>query len=208
MENAKDVQITGTMSDYLVERLGDEEHGQEYAVEYFKADFLTAAAISLFTLRREAGLTQAQIAERLHTKQSAIARLEADFDGAMSLRRYIDFVLACGSVPHHLTFTPIETARAFTIAQPETPLTFENQQYWSNPTFQLTLEPHSAPPQTASCVSVSATTLREAEPRLNVHDAPAVFDIGRAITVQKEKTKQDIAEIQARTFSSQERVAA
>jgi hypothetical protein len=56
-------------------------------------------------------------AERLHTKQPAIARLEADFDGAMSLRRYVDFALACGFIPHHFTFTPIETARNFIITQ-------------------------------------------------------------------------------------------
>jgi|SRR5579864_467080 len=115
MEHDEDIEITGTMGDYLVQRLHDEEHSQEYAIEYLKADFLTAAAISLFTLRREAGLTQAQVAESLHTKQSAIARLEADFDGAMSLRRLVDFALACGYIPHHFTFVPVETARDFTV---------------------------------------------------------------------------------------------
>lgn len=196
MEHAEDVRLPGTMSDYLVERLEDKEHGQEYAIEYLKADFLTAAAISLFTLRREAGLTQAQIAERLHTKQSAIARLEADFDGAISLRRYIDFVLACGFIPHQLTFTPIEEARAFTIAQPATPLTFENQSNWNH-----------AASHKAFSVPPSATTLQEARPKLNVHDTPTIFSISRTTTVQETKVESGISEIWSQTLSSQGRAA-
>lgn len=168
MQQDDDIQIVGTMSDYLVQKLRDEEHGQEYASGYLKADFLAAAANALFTLRREAGLTQAQVAERLHTKQSAIARLEADFDGAMSLRRYVDFTLACGVIPHHLTFTPVETARNFTRENPETPLTFENQLNWCNATFRLTLEPGGTVFSKTSVVPSSATTLQEAEPKLSI----------------------------------------
>lgn len=113
MEHNEDTQITGTMRDYLVEKLGDEAHSREYAAAYLKADFLASVANSLFTLRREAGLTQAQVAESLHTRQSAIARLEADFDGAMSVRRLVDFALACGYVPHHITFAKLETDSGF-----------------------------------------------------------------------------------------------
>ncbi len=168
MKDDEDVQITGNISDYLVQRLDDETHGQEFTLEYLKADFLAAAANALSTLRHEAGLTQAEVAERLHTKQSAIARLEADFDGAMSLRRYVDFALACGFIPHHFTFTPIETAHNFIIAQPETPLTFENQLHWSNAIFRFTLESSSKVPRTTFMVSSSATTLQEAQPTLGI----------------------------------------
>lgn len=168
MQQDDDIQIVGTMGDYLVQKLRDEEHGQEYAVGYLKADFLASAATVLSDLRHKAGLTQAQVAERLHTKQSAVARLEADFDGAMSLRRYIDFALACGVIPHHFTFTPVETARNFTIENPETPLTFENQLNWCNTTFRLTLESGNTTFQKASMISSSATTLQEAGFKLSI----------------------------------------
>ena len=79
MEGNEDIQVPGTMSDYLVQKMRDEEHGDEFAVEYLRADFLAAVANSLSMLRRQAGLTQAQVAEQLHTKQSAIARLEGGF---------------------------------------------------------------------------------------------------------------------------------
>ncbi len=125
MERDEDVQILGSVSEHLVQKL-NEEHSNELTIEYLRADFLASAAISLSRLRFDAGLTQAQVAEKLHTKQSAIARLEADFDGTMSLRRYVDFALACGVVPYNFTFVPITTARDFIKKNPETPLTFEN----------------------------------------------------------------------------------
>jgi transcriptional regulator with XRE-family HTH domain len=163
----EEAEIAGTTSDYLVERLLDKEHGQEYAVEYLKADFLTAAANVLFTLRRKAELTQTQVAERLHTKQSAIARLEGDFDGAMSLRRLVDFALACGYIPHHLTFAPLETALDFTVAQPQTSFTVENHLSWCNATFQLKLDPVSTTSQATFNVPTPVTTLREVSPNLS-----------------------------------------
>lgn len=165
MEHDEDIQIIGTMSDYLVDKLRDEEHAKEYAAVYHKADFLASVANSLFTLRREAGLTQAQVAESLHTKQSAIARLEADFDGAMSLRRLVDFALACGYVPHHITFAPLEIATAFAREQPLTSFTFENQLGWHTANFQLKLQPPGAASQTTFSVSASATTLQGVSPQ-------------------------------------------
>ena len=41
---------------------------------------------ALFYARREAGLTQAQLADRLQTKHSSIACWEADTSGSISLR--------------------------------------------------------------------------------------------------------------------------
>jgi len=122
MESDEDIQSTGTMSDYLTEKMSDEEHGDEFTAEYLKADFLAAVANSLSMLRQHAGLTQAQVAEQLHMQQSVIARLEEDFDGAMSLRHFVDFVLACGVIPHHITFTSVDVARKRAIAQPGKPI--------------------------------------------------------------------------------------
>ena len=130
MHQDEDIQVAGTMTDYLIQKFTDEEQGKEFASEYLKSAFLTSAANGLFYMRRQAGLTQAQVAERLHTKQSAIARLEDDFDGGISLRRYVDFALACGMVPHDITFAPLEAAISYTIAQPKIPCTQVNYQEW------------------------------------------------------------------------------
>jgi transcriptional regulator with XRE-family HTH domain len=130
MHDDEDLQVVGTTSDYLIQQLTDEEEGKDFAVEYFKSGFLSSAVNTLFYMRRQAGLTQAQVAERLNTKQSAVARLEGDFDGGISLRRYIDFALACGMVPHSITFAPLESAINYTIAQPKIAYTQVNHQEW------------------------------------------------------------------------------
>jgi transcriptional regulator with XRE-family HTH domain len=130
MHQDEDIQVAGTMTDYLIQKFTDEEQGKEFASEYLKSAFLTSAANGLFYMRRQAGLTQAQVAERLNTKQSAIARLEDDFDGGISLRRYVDFALACGMVPHDITFAPLEAAISYTIAQPKILFTQVNYQEW------------------------------------------------------------------------------
>jgi transcriptional regulator with XRE-family HTH domain len=130
MQEDEDIQVVGTMADYLIQKLMDEEQGQEFAFEYLKSAFLTEAINALFYMRRQAGLTQAQVAERLNTKQSAVARLEGDSDGGISLRRYVDFALACGMVPHDITFAPLESAISYTIAQAKIPYTQVNYQEW------------------------------------------------------------------------------
>ena len=149
MDHDEDIQVAGTMTDYLIEKLTDEEQGKEFADEYLKEAFLTSAVNALFYMRRQAGLTQAQVAERLNTKQSAIARLEGDFDGGMSLRRYVDFALACGMVPHNITFAPLESVISYTIAQPKILYTQVNYLEW--------LEANSSP------TSTSAETLAQQE---------------------------------------------
>src|SRR2546428_14111523 len=108
MNQDEDIQVVGTMTDYLIQKFTDEVEGKEFASEYLKSAFLSSAVSALFYMRRQAGLTQAQVAERLNTKQSAVARLESDFDGSISLHRYIDFVLACGMVPPKIKFGPFE----------------------------------------------------------------------------------------------------
>ena len=130
MHQDEDIQIVGTMSDYLIQKLRDEEHSREFALEYLKSSFLSSAVNALFYMRQQAGLTQAQVAEQLNTKQSAVARLEGDFDGGISLRRYVDFALACGMVPHNITFAPLESVISYTIAQPKVPYTQVNYQEW------------------------------------------------------------------------------
>jgi transcriptional regulator with XRE-family HTH domain len=141
MLDDEDLQVVGTTSDYLIQQLTDEEEGKDFAVEYFKSGFMASAVDTLFYMRRQAGLTQAQVAERLNTKQSAIARLESDSDGGISLHRYIDFALACGMVPHNITFAPLESVINYRIAQPEIPYTQVNHQEWLKANSQSTSTP-------------------------------------------------------------------
>jgi transcriptional regulator with XRE-family HTH domain len=126
-------EITPSMkatSDFIVEMMMDEKEGEEFTREYLKDRFLSSVVRGLYDVRRQAGLTQAQVAERLNTKQAAIARLEADTDGSMSLHRYVDYALACGMIPHHITFAPIESARDYVIAQPKMSFTQEAHNVW------------------------------------------------------------------------------
>ena len=91
---------------------------------------MSSAVDQLFYARRQADLTQVQVAERLNTKQAAIARIEADTDGSISFRRYAEFALECGMVPLDITLVPIESARNFVIANPDLPLTQINYDTW------------------------------------------------------------------------------
>ncbi len=107
----ENLQTTDNSSQFLLEMLTDEHNGDAFAHSYLKASFLSSAIDALFQARRQAGLTQAQVAEKLGTKQAAIARLEADTEGAISLRRYVEFALACGMVPLNIELVPINAAR-------------------------------------------------------------------------------------------------
>ncbi len=89
MSRRNDVQSSGSTSDYIKERLSVDKGG-DFTRAYLKKGFLTAAMDALFYARREAGLTQAQVADRLHTKHASIARWEADTSGSISLHRYAE----------------------------------------------------------------------------------------------------------------------
>ena len=107
MENSVDTSSKETVSDFIVEMMTDEKDGEEFTREYLKAKFLSSVGRSLYYARRKAGLTQEQVAERMNTQQPAIARLEADKNGSMSFRRYVDFALACGMMPRSLMLASI-----------------------------------------------------------------------------------------------------
>jgi len=142
MEKYENKRIDETTDDVIAQELRDTNNDSAFVREYLKAGFLAAAVDSLFYARRRADLTQAQVAERTNTKQAAIARLEADTDGSISLRRYVGFALACGMVPLNIVLAPIESVQNFVIAHPDSPLTQMNYDTWvlSKETFSM-LEP-------------------------------------------------------------------
>lgn len=91
----------------------------ESARVFLRQSWLSHVVSSLRTARIEAGLTQRDVATRLGTTQSAIARLENDDEGSMSLRRVIDYALACGVSPFDVCFRPFEEQRAFALEEPD-----------------------------------------------------------------------------------------
>src|SRR5262245_50466824 len=85
-----------TLADAVRDVLSQDEDG---ARAYLRQQWLSQAMSALWEARRAAGLTQAQVAERMQTAQSAIARMEKDDEGRITLHKYIDFALACEAVP-------------------------------------------------------------------------------------------------------------
>jgi transcriptional regulator with XRE-family HTH domain len=70
--------------------------------------WLHQAVRVLREVRKNAGLTQEQVATSLDTTQSAVARWESNIGGSISLRNYERFVRACGYVPVDIEVKPHE----------------------------------------------------------------------------------------------------
>src|SRR5947208_378170 len=69
------------------------------AAAFLRQSWVSRAITALWEMRRTAGLTQTEVADRMGTKQSVVARWERGDEGGISLRRYVDFALACGALP-------------------------------------------------------------------------------------------------------------
>ncbi len=129
MKSDDEMEMVSTTADFVREMLADEQEGEEFATAYFKTGFLTSAVDALVEARRGTGLTQADVAAILHTKQPAIARLESDTSGSMSLRRYAEAALACNSVPL-IMLAPKQDVVQYVFARPDAPLTAEAYLTW------------------------------------------------------------------------------
>lgn len=79
--------------------------------EYLKTDWIIKSMLHLESTRQAAGYTQSELANLLNTTQSVISRTERDMDGAISLRRYADWLFACGAVPTRIETTTLVDAR-------------------------------------------------------------------------------------------------
>jgi len=135
MSKEHDIKNSGSTSDYLKERLSLDKEG-DFTRAYLKKGFLTAAMEALFYARREAGLTQAQVAERLQTKHSSVARWEADTSGSISLHRYAEIALACGMIPLDIKLVPISSLSEYVAEDPQAPRTADNYDAWLKKKFK------------------------------------------------------------------------
>jgi transcriptional regulator with XRE-family HTH domain len=125
-------EVTETAADSLRELLA---HDTGALTQYLRQSFLVEAMMSLFHARRKAGLTQQQVAARMGTKQSVIARWEADLSGAISLRNYVDFAVACGMRPFDMTLTSLSALAPFAKEHLDKAITVEayHDWLWSEP---------------------------------------------------------------------------
>lgn len=102
----------GTIDQLVSEAMSDEESSREVLRERWIASTIS----KLRSLRRSLKLTQQEIADRLGTKQSAIARLEAEDD--ISLGRLWDYLFACGKSPVEIEYVSYELLREFVAQKP------------------------------------------------------------------------------------------
>lgn len=126
--------VTGTIQDALSDITSDSAK-----LEILKDHFLTAAMVALFEVRKNAGLSQEQVAAAMGTAQPSVARWEHDFEGGMSLRRYVDFAIACGVIPADISLEPISSRQeryfhqfAETLGPEDSPIEFDDLRVRTN----------------------------------------------------------------------------
>ncbi len=99
------------------EYLSEPESRDRWLVSTWYSELITQA----IGARSRAGLTQGDIAERMGTTQSAIARLENDLDAKVGAGRLVRYLTACGVVPMTDTI-PFEAVMDGLMADPSLPL--------------------------------------------------------------------------------------
>jgi transcriptional regulator with XRE-family HTH domain len=104
----------GTLGELIGEIASHEESGPRYV----RKAWVVGAMRELKEKRKLAGLTQSEIASRLGTTQSAVARLENDREGRINLRRYAEYAIACGYAPLGIVLESLEDVQAFYAATP------------------------------------------------------------------------------------------
>jgi|GEM_PF-2372562 len=129
MDTNHDEEVTGTVGDLVLRAMSDPKTGPAFTQAYLRAGFLSSSVDCLFQARRRAGLTQEDVARRLGTKQPAIARWEADTEGSISLRRYVDLALASDAVPLILLASKDDVLE-FIHANPSAPRTADAYLTW------------------------------------------------------------------------------
>jgi DNA-binding XRE family transcriptional regulator len=119
---------SGTAFAELVRTLVDEGRSTTAAAAYLREDWMSGVIALLRAARREAGLTQGEIAERLGTTQSAVARLERGDD--VKLSRVWDYLWACGKTPLTVETVAAARLRRYVAKQPSAPRTASAVDRW------------------------------------------------------------------------------
>lgn len=96
---------------------------EENVPAYIEQSWVSRAMDVLVEARHQAGLTQEQVAERLATTQSAIARLENKREGSLSLLRFVRYLLACDAAPFDIMTEPLHAMRNYIVHNPAAPRT-------------------------------------------------------------------------------------
>jgi transcriptional regulator with XRE-family HTH domain len=187
MVREENTPITGTIADLLVQNLRDEKDNEKFVDEYLKAGFLASAVDALFYARRNAGLTQEQVAQKLGKKQEAIARWEADTDGKMSLRQYVEIALACGMIPLDIKLEPVNSVRDYVFENPEAPRTQDLYDAW----IKKRSEPISAAQPTTAIALTTQAVINDAPPINRTISIPE----GRQAVKYVEQSLRDVRQV-------------
>lgn len=124
MESEKGHSLTDMIRDILAD---DDREGIE---GYLGQAWLSQIVSALVAARRQAGLSQEDVAQRMNTKQPVVSRLENDSDGSCSLRRYLAYAHAVGRQPLDIVLEPLETVRVFAYEYPDAPRTQLACEFW------------------------------------------------------------------------------
>jgi transcriptional regulator with XRE-family HTH domain len=103
---------------------------EDSARVYLMQGWLASTMATLRDARRRAQLTQEEVARRLGTTQSAVARLEKDHEGRCSLQRYVEYLAACDALPLAIEAVPVVGLRDYAFADPDAPRTVSAYQAW------------------------------------------------------------------------------
>jgi transcriptional regulator with XRE-family HTH domain len=120
MSDARMIYDGGTLSELVREVLAE---GDAAVRAYLRQSWIDTAMAELWHARQTAQITQTELAARLGTTQSSIARLENDSSGGVSLRRFVDYALGCGRAPLALEFVSVSELTNYVLADPSAPRT-------------------------------------------------------------------------------------
>lgn len=104
---------------------------KEGAIAYLRQAWLSGTVAALRGARRAADLTQEEVAQRLGTTQSAIARLERDDEGRMALHRYVDYAVVCDKLPLDIELVNVDDLRHLAEETPSAPRTRATYEQWT-----------------------------------------------------------------------------
>lgn len=118
----------------------------DLAQEFLTSRWIGRAMGVLRRARRLSGLSQAEVAERMGTRQPSIARLEADLDGSVSLHRYAEYLAACGVLPFDVELVDTDAIRDYLLHDPSASVLAVRFREW----LAITLNEEAEPvPETA-----------------------------------------------------------